>query len=216
MLDCVSYYYVHNALAPLLVPDVQTACVEGFIANNALVTRSRQIGNIRYFHGQQLLFPNISLAVGGILSKWTFAAMGQLGSVPQMGKRQISDDLQYPELQIWKRESSTANNYTKRMSFGGITEPSKVPGALNVYEYSIDSEIIFEVNSNDILGIYQPIAANSALSLAFIEDFGIPTHMCNSANSRQPQSQCILSSNEDFTTLPLVTVEIISASKSCI
>ena len=206
---------MHNALAPLLVPDDQTACVEGFIANNTLVTRSRQIGSLRYFHGQQLLFPNISLTVGGInniLTKWTFAAMGQLGSVPQVGKRQVPGGLQYPELQIWKRESSTANNYTKRMSFGGSTEPSKVPGALNVYEW--ESEIPFEVN--DILGIYQPNAANSALSLAFIEDFGTPPHMCNSANSRQPQSQCILSSNGDFATLPLVTVEIISASKPCI
>ena len=172
----------------LVSADPMASCVEEFITGNALVNRSRQIGSIRYYHGQQLLFPNISFTVGSILTKWTFAAMGQLGFVTRVGRRQVQGDLQYPELQIWKREISTTDNYIKRMSFGGSTEPSKVPGTLNVYEYSIDSAIPFEVN--DILGVYQPNVANSVLSLGFLADFGTPTHICNRTDD-QPQSQCI-------------------------
>ena len=174
-----SYQYgitrVHYYLVSADSADLMASCVEEFITGNALVNRSRQIGGLRYFHGQQLLFPNIRFTVGGILTKWTFAAMKQLGSVTQVGRHQVQGDLQYPELQIWKRETSTASNYTKRMSFGGSTEPSKVPGTLNVYEYSTDSAIPFEVN--DILGIYQPNEANSALSLGFLSDFGTRTYM---------------------------------------
>jgi len=204
---CITKMHYH-----LVSADPMASCVEEFITDNSLVTRSRQIGGLRYFHGQQLLFPNISFSVGGILTKWTFAAVGQLGSVTRVGRRQVQGDLQYPELQIWKRETSTTNNYIKRMSFGGSTEPSKVPGTLNVYEYSTDSAIPFEVN--DILGIYQPNATNSTLSLGFLSDFGTPTHICNSTGN-QPQSQCILSDTGDFTALPLVAVEVTSASKSC-
>ena len=89
-----SYQYgitrVHYYLVSADSADLMASCVEEFITGNALVNRSRQIGGLRYFHGQQLLFPNIRFTVGGILTKWTFAAMKQLGSVTQVGRSNIN------------------------------------------------------------------------------------------------------------------------------
>lgn len=89
--------------------------------------------------------------------------------------------------------------------------PSEVPGVLNVYEYTIDPSVPFQ--DGDIFGIYQPAESNSILSLAFIQDFGVPTHVCSSSGADQLPTNCELSNTDSFTSLPLVTVEVLDACK---
>ena len=91
--------------------------------------------------------------------------------------------------------------------------PSEVPGVLNVYEYTIDPSV--SLQAGDILGIYQPAESNSVLSLAFIQDFGVPTHVCSNSRSSTDQlpTSCELSNTDSFTSLPLVTVEVLDACK---
>ena len=99
------------------------------------------------------------------------------------------------------------------MSFGGSVAPSEVPGVLNVYEYTIDPAV--SLQAGDILGVYQPTESNSVLSLAFIQDFGVPTHVCSNGRTSVDQlpTNCELSSTDSFTSLPLVTVEVLAACK---
>lgn len=185
--------------------------MRGFIGNNALVSRSSLIENLAYFHGQQLLFPNISSPPGVTLTKVTFAARRELDSVSGVRQRQTGNNLQYPELQIWRRGSS--NFYHKNMSFGGSVAPSEVPGVLNLYEYTIDPAV--SLQAGDILGVYQPTESNSVLSLTFIQDFGVPTHVCSNSRTSGDQlpTNCELSNTGSFTSLPLVTVEVLAACK---
>lgn len=186
--------------------------MRGFIENNALVSRSSLIENLAYFHGQQLLFPNISSPPGVTLTKVTFAARRELDSASsRVSRRQTGDSLQYPELQIWRLGSS--NLYHKNMSFGGSVAPSEVPGVLNVYEYTIAPSV--PLQDGDILGIYQPAQSNSVLSLAFIQEFGVPTHVCSNSQTSADQlpNNCELSNTNSFTSLPLVTVEVLDACK---
>ena len=91
--------------------------------------------------------------------------------------------------------------------------PSEVPGVLNVYEYTIAPSV--PLQDGDILGIYQPAQSNSVLSLAFIQEFGVPTHVCSNSQTSADQlpNNCELSNTNSFTSLPLVTVEVLDACK---
>ena len=150
-------------------------------------------------HSSRLhVIPNMMIATSGLLTKWTFAAKfkhdGEEGS--------------WPELQIWRKSSESANQYTK---IGETSmEPRPVSGYLNVFEYDL-SEHPIEVKAGDVLGVYQPDLEDAQYMLGLLaegSDIEIPTNYIVYDVDSSIEEFNIINEHEEHFLLPLIFAQI--------
>lgn len=103
---------------------------------------------------QQSLFVHQRFNCSGQLTSWIFAAEWDDGD-----RR-----TQFPELQIWRRESTGSSTYTK---VSGTTAAVTSQRLSFVYTYSLDNPLT--VSAGDVLCVYQPERGKSKLQLYFYE-----------------------------------------------
>ena len=132
---------------------------------------------------QQRLFPDITFACNGFITKWI------------VGGEAENDNL-LPELQIWRNTGGTS--YTKA---GFSLLPSNTLSG-NVAEYTLSTPLEFQ--EGDILGVYQPRLMESALVVYYQERDG-PVNYDEGNNAL---STVTLDTPHDQYDYPLVTVEI--------
>ena len=91
--------------------------------------------------GRQFVFPDYSFSCAGLITSWS------LGLVEQSGG---DNRINYPQLQIWRRNSS--GDFYDRIA---STEQTAAPESLSqLYSVTIDPPLQFQ--SGDILGMYLP------------------------------------------------------------
>ena len=133
---------------------------------------------------QQHLFPDITFTCNGSITKWIVGAATGAG-------------VSLPELQIWRNVGETS--YTKA-SFS-ILSSSTTPDNNNTVEYIPNPPLKFQ--KGDIVGVYQPKNADSAL-IVYNQEFDGPI------NYREGKSALfnVTLGSPDVYDYPLVTVEI--------
>ena len=139
---------------------------------------------------EQRVFPDINFTCNGSLTKWI--VVGTVG------------DMVGGEVQIWRRNAGSENNYTK-VGFSVLLATD--PDNDNVYEYTPNPPLEFQ--EGDILGVYQRGGPNRT-AIYYHTTTG-PTNYRNNVTFNTPLpapatlNGAVLVAQYDY---PLVTVEI--------
>ena len=188
------HYYVANMFTLYLFLSASPQCVQGFLNEEAVriaadVYATGDTYNVRTHQRQQRIIPGINFTCTGTLTKWIIGA-----------RRTLTQATSYPQLQIWRRQGSS-NTYD-RTTFSDITALNTTDD-LNVYEYIPKPPLQFQ--TNDILGLYQPLRNNTQVEV-YYQMGGGPRNFRSNRDSL---------ANSNFRTgngvdnyLPLVTVEV--------
>ena len=163
-------------------------CTEGFpslfhinkVADNIILETK---------HERQVLIPNINFTCNGFITKWIFGAKWDK-------KSQVHSAI---ELQIWRRNSTTENTYTK------VNETTVVVGTKNNSEvYVLETSLAFQ--EGDILGYFQPKKDKSKLNLYLEKSDRITTYH-QEVDSASTMFAIDDSTETDYDTrYPLITV----------
>ena len=165
-------------------------CTSGFISEEELTTVL--IGQ----RNQQRIIPDLRFDCDGEITKWIVGAFWS-NNAPL-----------FPELQLWRQNSSRNGVYTK---VGTTTLNATTSNSSRLYEFPVEPSLSFQ--TGDILGIFQPSGSQSRLRILYRTGSGNPLNYV----FRPPQNVTELPL-ETFTTsssgiirqtvLPLVTIEI--------
>ena len=109
--------------------------------------------SIRTHQRQQRIIPGINFTCTGTLTKWIIGARSTVTE---------ATNPQHPQLQIWRQQGSS-NTYD-RTTFSDITALNTTDD-LNVYEYIPKPPLQFQ--TNDILGLYQPLCNNTQVEVYY-------------------------------------------------
>ena len=162
--------------------------MQGFLNEEAVriavdVYATRATYSVRTHQLQQRIIPGIKFTCNGTLTKWIIGA-----------RRTLSQPTNYLQLQIWRQRQGSSNRYN-RTTFSDITALNATDD-LNVYEYIPNPPLEFQ--SNDFLGLYQPLVHNTQVVVYFQEGGGPRNFVRFNRN-------IITGVDND---LPLVTVEV--------
>ena len=136
-------------------------CTNGFMNLDTLRELGRVTGGtLENRNQQQRIIPSIAFRCNGSITKWIVAARWGGG-----GGRTY-----YPELQIW-RANSTTGSYHK---ISASTLSATTDNANNVYEHTPSSPLPFQ--EGDFLGIFQPDRSTSRLRVYYIDNVGPPNY----------------------------------------
>ena len=142
------------------------------------------------FYDQQAIFPDIKFSCSGEVVKWIVAG------------KWSNNEMNYPQLQIWRLSEGSSTNYEKLYSTTVIDVDSEEDD--NVYEYTVDYPLPFQ--PGDILGVLQP--GHSKLQVRY-EQGGGSVYYYSSAGDNNDVFDIISGESVSMeTNLPLVTVEI--------
>ena len=133
----------------------------GFITAEKMRERALVLASYVEVYSQERVIPGLSITETGLLTSWTFAA-NNLGT--------SSERTRYPELRILRLNDAT--EYFIVHNTNNTVEPVRT-GFLNVYEYVEDPPL--RVEAGDVFGFYQPLEAESRLSLVVVVGAG-PTN----------------------------------------
>ena len=157
-------------------------------------------GNLRNRDQQQRIIPSIAFRCNGSITKWIVAARWA-GSG---GGRTY-----YPELQIWRANSTSSGLYDK---ISASTLSATTENDNNFYEYTPSSPLPFQ--EGDFLGIFQPDRSTSRLRVYYVDNVGPPNYYYDpddlNLNVNTPPIGIfrITSSTSTQNDQPLVAVEI--------
>ena len=171
-------------------------CSSNFLTYEAFKQKvlEANINDVVRRDGQLRIFPDISFACSGNLTKWIVA--GQVGN--NVGA----------ELQIWRRSNVGQNNYTLVNS---SVLPVSISGFANVYNYTPNPPL--EFHEGDILGVYQRGGGGGGgrVRVYYQETTGPANYQKSTGNVGPPLGIEVLTGPSlvtDEYDYPLVTVEI--------
>lgn len=114
------------------------------------------IGDITYGSNESFLFPDVGFTSPGVVTGWEFAARSE----PVTSK-----NTQLPHIEIW-RPLDSGLEYYQIYSTSDLGVHLEKTDRYNVYRYMLDPPILVE--AGDVIGITQPPAQLSQLSLALL------------------------------------------------
>ena len=170
-------------------------CTSGFISEEELATVL--IGQ----RNQQRIIPDLRFDCDGEITKWIVGAIWS-NNAPL-----------FPELQLWRLNSSRNGVYTK---VGTTTLNATTSNSRWLYEFPVEPSLPFW--SGDILGIFQPSGSQSRLRILYKLGSENPRNFVFSPpeSVTEPPLETFNTSSSDIVqqrVLPLVTIEI---CKACI
>ena len=132
--------------------------------------------------GRQFVFPNYNFSCAGLIMSWS------LGLVEPRGG---DDRINYPQLQIWRRNIGSGDIYD-RMASTELTASAETPNQL--YSLTIDPPLQFQ--SGDLLGLYLPReeSNNGRLRVLFGDNVG-PIYSFTGSN--EPLSTLLVDGDSD-------------------
>lgn len=187
----------HNDYPLLAVEVSPPGCASGFIDRTTLLIKASILnGNgssVAYREATQRIVPDLVFACSGLLTSLTVGALDRGGTS------------NYPELQLWRRESGDDSSWVKKAAIGQMAAISTTK-YLNVHVYTPVPPIAFE--TGDILGLYQPYSVSSILKIYLASDSGPRNYYIPALTQAKTEfdTDGITVYTED--RLPLVAVEI--------
>ena len=165
--------------------------MSGFIDENVLRNKAALIGQTVIRQREQVVIPAIQFTCSGSLTKWRFVAeRTSSGSVRN----------RYPELQIWRPQSSQIYN-----KIHGVTLVPQSTSQRNVYTHTLSAPV--EYQAGDVLGIYHPPADTSVYRIQSVEHGGPNNHYIDRQASSSVQFNLQSSAVRTRTDYPLVGAE---------
>ena len=150
----------------------------------------------------QRIIPSLRFDCDGAITKWIVGASWN------------NNAQSFPELQLWRLNSSRNGVYTK---VGNTTLIATSQNFSRLYEFPVEPSLPFQ--RGDILGIFQPSGSRSRLRIFYRIGSGNPLNFVfrppGSVTEPRPLETFTTSSSDIIqqTVLPLVTMEI---CKACI
>ena len=138
---------------------------------------------------RQVLIPDINFTCDGSITRWILGAMWK-------GNSQA-----HTELQIWRRNSSTENTYTK---VNGTNIMVGTENDSKVYEYVLGTPLAFQ--EGDVLGYFQPKKDRSELDLYLEKSRRLTSYYMNVGNDVSESDFTIGDTEMDNTHYPLIAV----------
>ena len=168
--------------------------MQGFLNEEAVriavdVYATRATYSVRTHERQQRIIPGIKFTCTGTLTKWIIGA-----------QQTLTQAINYPQLQIWRRRQGSSNTYD-RTTFSDITALNTTDD-LNVYEYIPNSPLEFQ--TNDFLGLYQPRFSDTKV-VVYYQSGGGPRNFRSNQDSPLTNMSASGGGGND---LPLVAVEV--------
>ena len=140
-------------------------------------------------HKRQVLIPDSNFSCNGFITKWIFGAKWE-GKMPA-----------HTELQIWRRNSTTENTYTK---VNGTIIMVNTKNNSKVYEYMLEAPLAFQ--EGDILGYFQPENKKSELDLYLEKSGRITTYHQMVMGNVNDAEVFTINTNMMDTRYPLIAV----------
>ena len=148
-------------------PGCNGNCVRGFLNKTELTALSSLMGNVTYasHFNNSYIFPNISFTSSGSVTAWELAALTQ---------PLTPSNMYLPVIEIWRKPSNGSEYYylVDATFFHGVV--LEKTDRYNVYRYMLDPPM--EMEEGDIIGVHQPPADVSQVSLAFLQSTGSCFH----------------------------------------
>ena len=135
--------------------------MDGFLNQTELTPLAALVGNVTYASDVTYIFSNISFTSSESVTAWEFAALTQ---------PLTPSNMYLPVIEIWRKPSNGSEYYylVDATFFHGVV--LEKTDRYNVYRYRLDPPM--KVEEGDIIGVHQPPADVSQVSLAFLQGTG--------------------------------------------
>ena len=167
--------------------------MQGFLSEEAvrIAVDVYPTNNLQTREHQQHIIPGINFTCTGTLTKWIIGA-----------QRRLTQAINLPQLQIWRRRQGSSNIYD-RTTFSDITAVNDTDD-LNMYEYIPNPPLQFQ--ANDILGVYEPLRNETPVHVWFEVGTGPWNYVL--FNQSSPVTSGFTTGEGFDNNLPLVAVEV--------
>lgn len=142
---------------PACDPECNGRCSQGFLDKSQLLALAGLIGDITYASNQSYLFTDVGFTSTGIVSGWEFAARSEPVT---------PDNTQLPHIEIWRPTPYTELEFYQVYSTSHYQVDFEKADSYNVYRYILNPPMLVE--AGDVIGISQPPAHLSQISLALL------------------------------------------------